>query len=841
MDEPDVFVDDDLDDIPDNTLLELELNAISSTQRQKPTTAPAPAPAPPLPCQQLRKPAHNASSLSRTQSGNRNVPWRPPQRQTASQSQRAPPISAPDPPSSQYDFGEENVIDLDEPSIIVHPQRTNAPALLPKGRSPSVSSHNAALDPETAAAFAAADAELGLRPAGRWAQAPHLQPPADDELDFSTLQARVAELEAEQARLRQAEQQARNAMEAKQGEIAIVRANHDRERKEFGRRLSAIQRSHAEEAAKQKAELDAGRKEREKMQTDNRFLQHDLAQEAEKVKRLNGPGKARAGPAERDTPRKSKRTGLGDGFDDDEVYTVSPSRSKDKAKDTTPKAGSKRKRSAQDSPLPGLSFTKPPQKQREYSIFEAQQAQHPTGPSFAIGVQSVEEEKYIFTQRMLNHRPSESQKRSLELLSQHAFPSATNQSLASILLDDLSSPLSVPGEDYMPMKLARIMLNFWKRSLEEQHYAPLCLIVDMVQFALLFELQSLISQLVEEAVPLCLKSLELVTLPIVRAHLNAAYSARVDKRKQQDLEGNVDADAISDFLLMLCRAATLSTERIEAFWRTMDFTNSMLLLHKALPMERVIVGLKILSTSASTTTFGAIHTAPTNQEQQEKDALYRLTFALFDIPTVPEDEPAYSEVEDADFRVEVLNVFKAMLTTDHGSHLLASHAHFIGRLVRFLDEQIRKLYTLPPSKRQFELSDDPNDPDDGSPDAHDLVVKTINMSVRILYHLLRTHESSIDLSEKFAVVTGGYHKFLISMTRIAFIEQPVVLEFGIEDEVIDAAHAILDAFLTPEDGEAVAKALETPYGSTSTTTRGAVLEISEGEEMEIDEDQGAPG
>jgi hypothetical protein len=41
--EDDMFLDDDLDDIPDNTLLELEQNAISSTQRQKASQAPPPA------------------------------------------------------------------------------------------------------------------------------------------------------------------------------------------------------------------------------------------------------------------------------------------------------------------------------------------------------------------------------------------------------------------------------------------------------------------------------------------------------------------------------------------------------------------------------------------------------------------------------------------------------------------------------------------------------------------------------------------------------------------------------------------------------------------------------
>jgi hypothetical protein len=66
--EDDMFLDDDLDDIPDNTLLELEQNAISSTQKQKSSQPPPPA-------VNLRKQAHNASSLYRSQKATNNIAW----------------------------------------------------------------------------------------------------------------------------------------------------------------------------------------------------------------------------------------------------------------------------------------------------------------------------------------------------------------------------------------------------------------------------------------------------------------------------------------------------------------------------------------------------------------------------------------------------------------------------------------------------------------------------------------------------------------------------------------------------------------------------------------------
>lgn len=88
------------------------------------------------------------------------------------------------------------------------------------------------------------------------------------------------------------------------------------------------------------------------------------------------------------------------------------------------------------------------------------------------------------------------------------------------------------------------------------------------------------------------------------------------------------------------------------------------------------------------------------------------------------------------------------------------------------------------------------------------------MTTRLLHHIIHAFEDPTVLIQKLRVVHGGYHKFLVSLTRIAFSEQ-LVYEAGIEDEVCEAAHDILDAILGPEDGEAVQKAMETPRVSPS--------------------------
>ena len=814
--EDDSFLDDDLDDIPDNTLVELERNAISSTQRQRHSPAPSPA-------INLRKQAHNASSLYRSQKTTKNLAWRPPRLQQPGSQARPAVSNAQAPTSSDYGFDEENVIDLDEPSMVIHP--ASGPSARGPSRPTSSRAASRTIDSETAAAFAAADAEIGGG-TQQWAQAPHLQHKKRNDPDTNALMARIAELEAEQSRLQRLEQEARRAAATKQGEIAIVRAKEEKAAKEYERRLSVMQKLHADEAAKQKAELDTMRKQREKIETDNRFLQHDLAQEADRAKRTAGSSKLRH-TREKDTPRKKKQ-GLGDGFDDSEVLMVSPSRSRERAKDQTPTAGAKRKRSAQDSPLPALSFMPPPKPSREVS---GEQSFASTLPASIAPRESDAPNRYEFMQRMLNHKHLGSKERTVELFAKHSFPSSPDRSVASIFLDGLSS--SAPtGLDDMPLKVSYTLLRLWSSCLHEKSYEPLALIINLLRAALYEELSSQVSKLVEQAVPICLQSVDLVITPVIQSQ-HASFSATFDYKAQEELTAKVDLDEIVDFLLFLAQSAALDSERIEAFWQQIHYRGSLLMLNKVQPIPRIIQALQILSTSVLDASFGSISGEPSQQVQHSHTTVDRLVTWLVEIPKAPKDEPAYTEEEIAELRIATLEVFKKLCLTEHGGQLLANHRFAIAKLIKFLHSQVAKLYTIPPYACLQKHGRDGNG--DHQQTMHELIIQTVNTTVRILHHILRSFDELIDLTQKVNVERGGYHAFLIGMTRIAFSEQ-LVLEAGIETDVVEAAHDILDNVLSPEEGEAIVKAVQTPNGTRSTTTRRDQSGDSQDNAMEVDDD-----
>ena len=812
MDEDD-FGDDDLDD---TTLVYLEEQAISSTQRPKSYAGP--------PQQKARIQTYGTGGLTRNGNANRNV-WKPPRPQKASQprSQTLPPPSAPEPPSPDYGLNSDDVIiDQDDPYMVIEqtsalPSRTRSETPAQFAARNSKYGSKAPLDPEALAAFAAADAELaetevGAPPPEQWRHAPHLQPAAQNGVDVSSLQARVAELEAEQVRVRHLEQEARNAVLAKQGEISIVRANQEKATKEYERRIAVMQKLHADEATKQKVELEAGRKEREKMETDNRFLKHDLAQEADRVKRSNGPIKQRT-----ETPRKTKRHAVGDGFDDDEVRLMSPSKSKDKSREQTPKAGAKRKRPAQDSPIAPLSFDQPPSKDNAEQLRAAMDHQKQV-------LETKERFRFSFMQKTMNHRPYEGHERTVEALTKHNFPSDSGRSLSALLMENITFHAD---EEHLPLQLSRAMLKLWSRCLNEKYHAPIYLLLDMTRFAIRLELSDTISQLIEDAVPICIRTMDLVAAHIFQTSLYPSYAGGDDFQKiESSVIPHIDVDEVLDFLRELCDAATLSNRYIELFWQRMELEPTLLMLNKAQPISQITASLRILASSALPTTFGPScasgEEAAEKQDKQEKIIIDRLTSLLFETPVAPKEEPAYTDKEITELRIETLNLLQHLCSTDHGGLLLAQHRSAIGRLIRFLDQQVNKLYSTRPSLGL---------PATESTPLHTLIASTINTTARVIYHLLRTYDAHIDFLQKVRVIKGGYHKFLVSMTRIAFSDR-LVFEEGLDEEVVEAAHQILDSVLSPEEGEAVVRAVETPRGTKGTTTEEDTQESGGAEAME---------
>jgi hypothetical protein len=154
-----------------------------------------------------------------------------------------------------------------------------------------------------------------------------------------------------------------STVQSKTGENAILRQKLEKQARDSNQKESTIRQLYQEQLAKQKVETERIKSENHKVITDNRFLEHDLALEAGRAKQLQrnlraGGIRDRASPST--TPKKNKSLPFRDGFDDEDVITISPSKSR--SKPSTPKGGTKRKRLVTDqSPIqpPALPLSEP--------------------------------------------------------------------------------------------------------------------------------------------------------------------------------------------------------------------------------------------------------------------------------------------------------------------------------------------------------------------------------------------------------------------------------------------------------------------------------------------------
>lgn len=61
------------------------------------------------------------------------------------------------------------------------------------------------------------------------------------------------------------------------------------------------------------------------------------------------------------------------------------------------------------------------------------------------------------------------------------------------------------------------------------------------------------------------------------------------------------------------------------------------------------------------------------------------------------------------------------------------------------------------------------------------------------------------MQAKLRVVPGGTHRYLIALTRLGFSEG-VFYERGIEEDVAECAHQMLEMLVNPQEAEALLEA-----------------------------------
>ncbi|EKD18276.1 DNA repair protein Rad26 [Drepanopeziza brunnea f. sp. 'multigermtubi' MB_m1] len=607
--------------------------------------------------------------------------------------------------------------------------------------------------------------------------------PEDDSLRVEQGSAAQTEANSEVERLKRMVEELRketnslkNEVNAKAGEISIVRSKHETTVKEYEREIAAQRKLGEEKLAKQQKALEAARIAEKNAATERDFIKRDLAEETERVRKLN-----KAREVERKvsdlttTPKKKKALPHRDGFDDDEMDILSPSRispSKFQKRNTPSKPG-KRKRKTVESPAGALHVIHP---EESSSTDPGQQA--PVLDEALIARLAVQDERFDFLGIMLDHRIDGKNLRTFEELGKHAYPSAPSESFQSIILCKVPSLGFKKLSKDLEIDFCELLISMWTRCMDEEYYEPMYLFMAMLTSALELNTSSIAPFIIDTLLPITQRTADRVAIPRFN---RTAYDDRID------------CTTCMSLMYLAAQGCMSSQEHILRFWKLMRWDLVLFMLSPNQGPTDVELMLDLLSTSIMKDSFGAFPGDET-MHNQPGYIIDRISFCFTEIPRkvvlatkweapnkpIIGEKWAASDISHLQIRSLLLLI--GMTRSPYASNALAAHQHLLGKLVSLISDEMDSLY----------------DYQSGREDS----ARIVTLATRLLYYIVTKYEN-LDLQKKLSTIPGGCQKYLLCLSRLNFSEDDLVLESGIEPDVAGLAFELLGLRVTLEEGDAI--------------------------------------
>ncbi|KAF4171437.1 hypothetical protein CNMCM8694_002657 [Aspergillus lentulus] len=744
----DFFSDDGLEDLPPSTLLQLEQNAYLATQAQRP--------------------AQSGSSIHTAPASHA-----PDNRQFPVAESRSTPINATLKPPARLHTGLTNdyhSLDVGELDAEVLDDDTGFPVALDQ---PPASAGQAVLV-RNESAFEPMDIEEGL------------ENPYQANL-YESYNEIEGKLRIEDERLKQMTEElaaAKSLAETKAGEIAIIRANQAKLVENYDRQLAALRKAMAEETAKHKEEVEAARAEGKLLATENAFLKQDLAEETMRINNMKAKSRAedKAPPV---TPKKTRKLPFRDGFDDDEIMAISPSKSA-KSKRTTPTGPGKKKRKldpGSPTPLPlrqpAELVAEPPEDLLDDAMMDDVMVDEP--------VPRKEDRNAELMKSILNHKSYPNEECDIEVLSQMAFPSEPRRKLSTIVLEETAK---LHSGNYV-VEYAQVIASLWSRALKEKFFKPVPMFMEITHHLLALDAPSCVPDMIDHLVPVLQESGDINGIPRFRnSPVSRQNLGQVRQTPLSQLEALVDSTEALSLLYRMAYLCIHMERTMERFWRHMRYDFVLMMLNCSQPIRDITLMLNLLSTSIRAESFGSVQETQQDQLANENYIVDRVANLLSETPQPDEGQPPYTAADICGMRLQAMYFLISVVfnpvapASEHGSSVIAQHPTVLARMIRAMHDELDALYTYPPER--------------------DLHATMVNGLMRLVYGVIRRHQN-VDLQSKLCRVAGGKQKFLVVLTRLAFSEGPV-LEGGIDDETVEMAHEILDDAVTPQEAEALLEA-----------------------------------
>jgi len=307
--------------------------------------------------------------------------------------------------------------------------------------------------------------------------------------------------------------------------------------------------------------------------------------------------------------------------------------------------------------------------------------------------------------------------------------------------------------------------------MEEKYLKPVYLLLEMVTFALELKTTATAPHIIDSLVPLVQRTADLVAIP----RFNSASP-------DQYLE-DIDVSACLAILHLAALGCMSEREHIERFWKLMRWDFVLLILSQNQPTEDYELMLLILSTSVFKDSFGTIAPDEATQRLHVGYIIDRLTYHLWEIPCLPMSTTKVPANVLLKLRLQILQLLISMTHSPFAGKALAVHPNAIGRLVSLISDELDVLYDFK--------------------SGHEDSARLISLGTRLLYHLITEYDQIVDIQKKLSSIHGGSQKYLVTLARLNFAEDDLVLESGIEPDVAGWALELLELAVTPEEGDAI--------------------------------------
>lgn len=410
---------------------------------------------------------------------------------------------------------------------------------------------------------------------------------------------------------------------------------------------------------------------------------------------------------------------------------------------------------------------------------------------------------------MLDHGSFRQQPPTFDVLSRFAFPSEPTASLASIIFQRL--PLM--GDPRRPMQLlvdfAEFIVTLWRRCFDEPLWEPIKYLVALISFT--FQLHT------ASVAPLVINTLA----PIAQSTIYAVAELRHrlpddDLPKNEEycfMDEHLDTASVLALLQTLALSCATTTTVQENggfeyqsvdFWRLISLDSVLLLLTPKQKLGDVIGMLNLLASSSLPGSIGPI------TEEKDPDFVARVIIERVSAKLTEFPRSATTPEQKRSVRTAALQTLIAFARYPFGALQLASHDNCLSRLVACLSTSIDDLYDQPiPANILPPLPDSPSpvlpfSRSTSSADLHSIISQCV-----LLIHTLATDPRTAnvaDVAPKLSMSYGGSQRYLLALGRLTFAEEDLVMEAGIEGEVVEMAQELLELAVTPDEGEIVSQA-----------------------------------